>query len=162
MQINTGYDKKDVIIVIMFLLTLNETNGRTVVMRLDDKEMGFVDGAVTPDLEDKDPKVRIGAIEKIKQQEFPDQVILEKVAMGNCNQGDRLDDRYWEVRVAAVGGLDKTSALNVVREKDGHFQVRDAAKARMDELRAAVEMVQKVQKVKIRQWQYSRRKLKKT
>ena len=148
MQINTGYDKKDVIIVIMFLLTLNETNGRVMIMGTD---LNFNDKSkfsVTPDLEDKDPKVRIGAIEKIKQQEFPDQVILEKVAMGNCNQGDRLDDRYWEVRVAAVGGLDKTSALNVVREKDGHFQVRDAAKARMDELRAAVEMVQKVQKVK--------------
>ena len=132
----------------MFLLTLNETNGRVMIMGTD---LNFNDKSkfsVTPDLEDKDPKVRIGAIEKIKQQEFPDQVILEKVAMGNCNQGDRLDDRYWEVRVAAVGGLDKTSALNVVREKDGHFQVRDAAKARMDELRAAVEMVQKVQKVK--------------
>ncbi|MCK4945520.1 MAG: hypothetical protein KAS59_04590 [Alphaproteobacteria bacterium] len=80
------------------------------------------------------PKDRLDAVNEILKQGTPDQKILEKVAMGNYDQGDRLHDRYWKVRKAAVGGLDKIDALEAVIKQDGHFQVIDAAEDRLKAL----------------------------
>lgn len=126
-------------------------------MRLDDKEMGFVDG-VTPSFNKANDEFSMDAFLKkpfdqrlkIVTDGETSQEVLEEVA----GVGVSLGDDNWKIRGAAVNNITRIGALfriageEGVLKSDDHFQVRDAAEKRIRELDDAVEMVKQVQLVK--------------